>query len=113
MAKNQVFPPHRTRVLPVATDFASGTAVLVGSLVGVALTSEGEGGNKAGYATVALGGAFKLPVTTTTTLAVGAPVYITSGGALTPSASGNTLFGYALEPKGSSAQTITVELAQV
>lgn len=113
MAKNQVYPPHRTRVLPVATDTASGTPLLIGSFPVVTLTAEGEGGNAAGFATCALDGGWNVPVTTTTTLAVGAPVYITSGGVLTPVSTSNTLFGYALKAKGSAAATIPVELAQV
>lgn len=114
MSTNQKFAPSRTRSLPVAADTASGSPVVVGSLVGVALTDEGAGGNADGYATVALDGAFDLAVGTTTAVAIGAPVYITSGYALTPSASGNTLFGYALEAKGTTAgQVIAIEIAQV
>lgn len=99
--------------LPVAADTASGTPVLIGSMPGILATDEGEGGNPAGYASVWMEGVFRVPVTTTTTLAVGAPVYITGGGALTPVSTSNTLWGYAIEPKGSSAQTIAVKLAKV
>lgn len=114
MATNQKFRGNRTRSLPVTADTASGSPVVVGSLVGVALTAEGEGGNAAGYATVALDGAFDLAVGTTTAVAVGAPVYITSAYALTPTATSNTLFGYALEAKGTTAgEVIAVEIAQV
>jgi predicted RecA/RadA family phage recombinase len=87
--------------------------VVVGSLIGVLQTDEGKGGNAEGYATVQMNGAHRLPVGTTTALTVGAPVYITSGNVLTPVSTSNTLFGYALEPKGTSPQTIIVELAQV
>ncbi len=117
MAKNQVFAPHRTRSLPVADGTVSGAPVIVGSIVGVALTDKGKGGNAAGNATVALDGAWDLPVGTTTALAVGAKVYIvTASGALTTTdnSGANPLFGYALEPKGTSAgQVIAVEIAQV
>lgn len=113
MATNKVYGPSRTRSLPVTADTAAGSPVIVGSLVGVALTDEGAGGNDDGSATVDLCGAFKLPVTTTTTVSVGGAIYITSGYVLTPASSGNTLFGYALEAKGSSAATILVEIAQV
>jgi predicted RecA/RadA family phage recombinase len=66
--------------------------------------NEAMSSNKAGYASIALKGAFRIPVTTTTTLAVGDPVYIiTASNTLTPSASGNQLFGYALSAKGTTA----------
>jgi predicted RecA/RadA family phage recombinase len=114
MAKNQVFKPQRTRVLPVPDGTVSGAAVVVGSLIGVCLTTEGTGGNADNFATVALDGAFKLAIATTTTGTVGAPVYITSGNAVTMTPTSNTLLGYLLEAKGSTAgQVCTVELAQV
>lgn len=114
MATNQVYGPNRTRSLPVTADTASGSPVVVGSLVGVALTDEGDGGNDDGNATVALDGAFNLPVGTTTAGAVGSGVYITSAYALTPSATGNTLFGYLLEAKGTTAGEVhPIEIAQV
>lgn len=106
--------PEVTRVLPVTDGTVSGSPVVVGAFVGVALTKEGEGGNADNFATVGMGGVTRQPVTTTATLAVGAPVYITSAYALTPSSSGNTLFGYALEAKGSTAnQEIDIELHRV
>ena len=70
--------------------------------------------NRDGYATVGLGGVIENAVTTTTAVAVGAPVYITSAYELTPSATGNTLFGYALTAKGTTAgEVIEILLAQV
>lgn len=114
MATNQKFAPSRTRSLPVTADTPSGSPVVVGSLVGVTLTAEGEGGNVDGNATVALDGAFDLPVGTTTAVDIGDPVYITSAYALTPTATSNTLFGYALEAKGTTAgEVIAIEIAQV
>ena len=117
MAKNQVFAPSRTRSLPVADGTVSGGPVLVGALVGVALTDKGKGGNEAGNATVALDGAWKLAVGTTTALDVGDPVYIVvSSGALTTTdnSGANPVFGYALTAKGTTAgEVITVELARV
>lgn len=114
--KNEVFyptSPDAKLSLPVTADTASGSPVVVGSIIGVTATKEGEGGNVDGNASVWTEGVYDLLVGTTTTLAVGAPVYITSGYALTPSASGNTLFGYALQAKGSSPATIRVKLAKV
>lgn len=97
--------PHHTVVLPVTADTASGSPVVVGGITGVALTDEGGGGNADGNATVGLGGVTSQPVGTTTTVAVGGAIYITSAYALTPSdgSGSNKLFGYALEAKGSTA----------
>lgn len=114
MATNMLRGPYRTASLPVTADTLSGSPVVVGSFVGVALTKEGEGNNPDGYATVALDGRVEHAVTTTTAVAVGAPVYITSAYALTPSASGNTLFGHAITAKGTTAgEVIQIEIAQV
>lgn len=115
MAKNQVYRPQRTRHLPVPDGTVSGAAVLVGSLVGVCLTTENQGGNADNQATVALDGAFKLAIATATTGAIGAPVYITpTGNTVTMTSTSNILLGYLLEAKGSTAgQVCTVELAQV
>lgn len=117
MSTNQKFAPSRTRSLPVTADTDSGAPVIVGSLVGVTLTAEGEGGNVDGYATVALDGAFDLAVGTTTALDIGDPVYIVlASGALTTTdnSGANPVFGYALEAKGTTAgEVIAVEIAQV
>lgn len=114
MATNMLRGPERTASLPVTADTVSGSPVVVGSLVGVALTAEGEGGNPDGYATVGMGGRTEQAVTTTTAVAIGAPVYITSAYALTPSATSNTLFGHAITAKGTTAgEIIHIELAQV
>lgn len=116
MATNMLRGPERTASLPVTADTPSGSPVVVGSLVGVALTKEGEGNNPDGYATVGMGGRIENAVGTTTAVAVGDPVYITSAYALTPSdgAGANTLFGYAITAKGTTAgEVIQIELAQV
>ena len=119
MAKNNVFPWTRSRSLPVVDGTVSGSPVIVGALIGVALTDKATttnpgGGNVLGEATVALDGAWDVPVTTTTPLTVGAPVYIIAAtGVLTPVLTGNVVFGYALEAKGAAAATIRVELSQV
>lgn len=114
MATNLLRGPERTASLPVTADTPSGSPVVVGAFVGVALTAEGEGGNADGYATVGMGGRLENAVTTTTAVAIGAAVYITSAYALTPSASGNTLFGHAVTAKGTTAgEVIQIELAQV
>lgn len=115
--KNEHFPtndPSDKVSLPVPADTPSGAPVLVGSLVGVTATAEGKGGNPEGYASVWLGGAYRLAVATTTAVAVGAPVYITSGNSVTATATGNTLFGYALQAKGTTAgEVVPIKLAKV
>lgn len=115
MARNEVFKDSDYISLPVTTGMLSGAPVRVGGLNGVLHTNEGSvdkpagnyneapSSNKAGYASVALKGAFRIPVSTTTALAVGDPVYITSGNVLTPVSSGNSLFGHALSAKGTTA----------
>lgn len=115
MAKNEVFRDADKLSLPVPDGTLSGAPVRVGAfatgLNGVTQTREGEGGNADNYATVWLKGAFRLTVTTATALAVGDPVYITSGNVLTPAASGNQLFGHALTAKGTAEGIVTVRIA--
>lgn len=114
--KNEVFYPNDPAdklSLPVANNTASGAPVKVGSLVGVTATAEGEGGNPEGHASVWTAGVYRLQVGTGAVASVGLPIYITSGGALTATATDNTLFGYALETKASGASVIRVKLAKV
>lgn len=111
MATNEVFEDGDHLSLPVTDGTKSGSPVVVGSLVGVAQTDEGEGGNADNFASVMMKGVHRLSVTGVTT--VGAPVYITAAYALNVTASGNTLFGYALEAKGAPAGVIRVKLAKV
>lgn len=113
MARNEVLRDADHLSLPVPDGTKAGTPVLVGALVGVTQTAEGDGGNPDGHATVWTKGAHRLPVGSGGTLAVGAPVYITSGGNLSPTETDNTLFGYALEAKPSGATTIVVRIARV
>jgi predicted RecA/RadA family phage recombinase len=113
MATNEVFRDADHLSLPVPADTPSGAPVLVGgTLVGVTQTAEGEGGNADGFATVWRKGAHDLSVTGAVTN-IGDPVYITGANALNRTASGNTLFGYALEIKGAAAGVIPVALARV
>ena len=112
MAKNAVFHEALKLSLPVPADTPSGHPVKVGSLVGVTVTAEGEGGNPAGYATVWRHGAWDLSIAGAISN-IGDPVYITAAGALTATAGGNTLFGYALATKTAAAAVIPVALAQV
>ena len=74
-------------------------------LVGVNLWGTGKGeGVPAGYAMVALDGtAVFTGVNLAANVVEGTPIYITSAHALTSVAAGNTLFGYADEPKSLGA----------
>lgn len=127
MARNQVYKEADFLSLPVATGKLSGSAIRIGGLNGVLLTNEGSvddgsntydkaaSSNEAGYASVALKGAFRLPVSTTTTRAIGDPIYIiTATGVLTTTdnSGANPLFGHALSAKGSTAnQDVIVRIA--
>lgn len=127
MARNQVYKEADFLSLPVATGKLSGQPVRVGGLNGVLLTNEASvdrgsntydmaaSSNEPGFASVALKGAFRIPVSTTSTLAIGAPVYIiTASGVLTTTdnSGANPLFGHALSAKGSTAnQPVIVRIA--
>lgn len=114
--RNEVFYPNDPSdklSLPVASGVVSGDPVAVGALVGVAATSRGDGGNPSTHATVWTAGVYDLTVSTAVAT-VGAALYLPSGGKkLTTTDTGNTLFGYALETKGSGDGVIRVKVAKV
>lgn len=111
--RNEVYREADELSLPVGAGVKSGDPVMVGALPGVAATDADADGN----ATVWMHGAYRIPVTTTTALAVGDPVYfVTSSGALstTDNTGANALFGYALTEKGTTAgETVVVKIAKV
>lgn len=126
MARNEVFKNADYISLPVPTGKLSGDPVRVGRLNGVLHTNEGSvdkpagdynkapSSNEPGWASVALKGAFRIPVATTTALNVGDPVYITPAGGLTTTdnSGANALFGIALSAKGTTAgQPVIVRIA--
>lgn len=111
MATNQKYDKANSLSLPVPDGTLAGAPVLVGALCGTARTKEGEGGNADNFATVDLEGAYEFTVTGA--LTVGQAVYITSGGALTATSTGNTLWGYALTAKGSGSGLATVRPARI
>lgn len=117
MATNQKYAPSRTRHLPVPDGTLSGAPLMVGALPVCVLTDEGKGGNNDNEATCALDGAWKFAIATTTAVAVGGTIYyVTSTKTLTTTSNSgaNPVFGYAIEPKGTTAgEVIAVELAQV
>jgi len=114
MARNEQFLNADHLSLPVPEGTKSGDAVLAGGVLpGYAKTGRGEGGNDPDRASVWTKGAANVPVTGAIT-AVLQKVYIPpAGGALTATATGNTLWGYALETKGSGVGVIPVKIAQV
>lgn len=127
MARNEVFKEADYLSLPVPTGALSGSPVRVGGLNGVLSTNEGSvdkasgdyniaaSSNEAGWASVALKGAFRIPVATTTALAVGDPVYIIKASntlTTTDNTGANPVFGHALSVKGSTAnQPVIVRIA--
>lgn len=130
MARNQVFKDADYLSLPVPVGVVSGQPVRVGGLNGVAQTdeatafingttnppyNEAPSGNRPGYASIALKGAFRIPVATATTLNVGDPVYIvTASNTLTTTSNSNAnpVFGYALSAKpGVAGAPVIVRIA--
>jgi predicted RecA/RadA family phage recombinase len=109
MSKNEWFLDAEHLSLPVPAGTKSGDAVIVGTVPGYAKTDRGADGN----ATVWMKGAPKIPVTGAIT-AIMQPVYIPpAGGAVTATATANSLYGYALALKGAGVGTIPVKIAQV
>lgn len=112
MARTEVYKDADYISLPVTNGTLSGSPVVVGNLVGVAQTNEGDQvTNEEGYASVALTGAFRVP-SSVAFASVGLPVYITSGYVLNATASGNRFFGYTLSTKSSGAGTVIVKIVQ-
>lgn len=129
MAKNEVYKEANYLSLPVPVGTLSGAPVRIGGLNAVAQVDEptakinaqltpvwGEdpSSNRPGYASVALKGAFRIPVATTTALTVGAPVYIVTASntlTTTDNSGANPLFGHALSAKGTTAgQSVIVRI---
>lgn len=130
MARNEVYKDADYLSLPVPAGTLSGAPVRVGGLNGVAQTNEGgvdraarEGAlvggdytgpaspssNEGGFASVALKGGWRLPISTAVA-AIGTPVYITGTNTLTTTATDNNLFGHALSTKASGAGTVIVRI---
>ena len=93
---------------------AAGDPVVAGDLVGVNLWGTGAGqGVPAGsdYGMVALDGVVVTEVTVDAAIVENELVYITSAGALTTVATGNTAFGYSDEPAAAGTPTIGVRIS--
>lgn len=123
MAKNLVFnfTNEKVRERQVPSGTVAGTPLLINTRPAVALTSRGDvqiaqtfgnltiteaanakgSGNLANSASVAFDGTFEFTGITGVTTSTGqdVAVYITSGGALTTTATSNTLFGYTDYPR--------------
>lgn len=108
MATNVHYAKGDNLSLPVPAGTASGAPVRVGSLNGVAMTKEGEGGNPSGSASVQLVGVFDVTVTGAVSN-VGDPVYIAAGALNVTNT--NPLFGHALATKGAAAGVIPVRVS--
>ena len=128
MAKNEIFRSGNKLSLPVPSGTDAGGPVRVGGLNGVCQTDRAKvdvdpynadgtantsynygGGNPTGNATVWLEGVHDVPVSTTTTRAIGDPIYIiTSTNVLTTTdnSGANPLFGHAVEAKSSTANEV-------
>jgi len=125
MTSREIFDDADNLSLPVPSGLLVGDPVRVGGLNGVLVTARTPdtqttsdtqgpitpGGNPAGYASVKLKGARQFDGITFAINNIGDPVYITSGNALTATASGNSLYGHALSTKSATAGPLTVRIA--
>lgn len=130
MAQNEVFRDADHLSLPVPAGKKAGDPVRIGGLNGVCETDRANlgvatlnadgtlnpaynygGGNPDGQASVWLKGAHVFTVAFAVAN-VGDPVYILAdGSALTGTASGNNLYGYALTTKSAPSGPLTVRIA--
>lgn len=112
MALNEVYAEAESLDYPVNAAVVSGDFVVLGSIRGVAETSAKTGADGNTYATLRHVGVFT--GTTADAVAVGAAVYLASaatyGQALTTTASGNKLVGYAVRAKGATAGNVHVRI---
>lgn len=122
MATNEIFRDADHLSLPVPAGTKAGDPVRVGGLNGVAETDRNEGAaadpvrgpavntNPVGCASVWLKGAHVFQ-SDFAVANVGDPVYVTPGGKLAGTASGNSLYGHALTTKAAAAGPLTVRIA--
>lgn len=112
MALNEVYANGESLNYPVNSAVASGDFVVLGGIVGVAETSAALAADSNYYATLRHIGVFT--GTTSDAVAVGDAIYLASaatyGTALTTTASGNELVGYAIEAKGAVAGNVKVRI---
>lgn len=112
MALNEVYAEADSLSYPVNSATVSGDFVVLGGIVGVAETSAKLGDDTNYYATLRHVGVFT--GTTSEAVAVGDALYLASaatrGTALTKTASGNKLVGYAVRAKGATAGPVAVRI---
>lgn len=109
MATNYI-QPGNTVTVTATTDVAANDVVVMGSLVGIALSTAATGEKL----DVALEGVFRVSKVAADALAVGAAVYLDAGDDLATSDddnSANPLIGHAFEPAGNPSATVAVRLA--
>jgi hypothetical protein len=134
MSTNEIFRSGDKLSLPVPDGRTAGSPVRIGGLNGVCATDKAKvdvsptnangtlntdynygGGNPTGNASVWLVGVHDLAVSTTTTRAIGDPIYIiTASNVLTTTdnSGANPVFGHAVEAKSSTAnEVIRVRIA--
>lgn len=88
-------------------DVAGGDPVKIGDLIGVALEDIPSG--KSG--TVSANGVFEVPAVNDAAIGQGAKVYYdASTGKMTPTATGNTLAGFAWAAKAQTATTVRIRI---
>lgn len=122
MARNEVFRDADHLSLPVPAGTVAGTPLRIGALNVVTETDRADTSaasdplrgpavnlNPNGNATCWLKGAHTFTVSFAVAN-VGDPIYITSGNALSATASGNTLYGAALNTKGATSGLLTVRI---
>lgn len=125
MSSREIFDDADNLSLPVPSGLLVGDPVRVGGLNGVLVTARTPdtqtvtdtagpvtpGSNPAGYASVKLNGAREFDAIAFAITNIGDSVYITSGNALTATASGNSLYGHALSTKAAASGPLTVRIA--
>ena len=111
MAINEVYKKAESLEYPVNSAVVSGNFVVLGGIVGVAERVH-VGPDTNTYATLRHEGVFT--GTTSEAVAVGDALYLASaatyGTALTKTASGNKLVGYAIAAKGATAGNVQVRI---
>jgi hypothetical protein len=128
VALNEIFKEGNHLSAPVPNGVLSGTPLRIGILNAVAETDEGGAvdsrnringvdqptggiGNADNFASVSHVGVWRLQVAGALA-GYGTPVYITPGGTLTATATGNFLFGAAIRAKGTGTGDAIVKILQ-
>ena len=112
MALNEVYANGESLAYPVNQNVDSGDFVVLGGIVGVAETDAKLGDDSSYYATLRHIGVFR--GTTSDAVSVGDAIYLASaatyGTALTTTAGGNELVGYAVKAKTAVAGDVHVRI---